>query len=193
MSQERLQPTLWRTCRALANVPRLKILSFLFTHPDQHVTTVADALRLPLTITSEYLRILEARGMLECTRRGRWVHYSLSTGTSPYAAPIVLAIALTLKSHSMPIKYIFHTATAFTHPRRIQIISALARQSTINRTELRRQTGISTAALTRHLAKLKNRGFARSSGDNWSLMSQNEPLHKALLKVALLPDASAAN
>jgi DNA-binding MarR family transcriptional regulator len=40
-----LQPTLWRTCRALANRTRLRILCHLNVNPNQTVTAVARALK----------------------------------------------------------------------------------------------------------------------------------------------------
>ena len=60
----RLRPTLWRTCRVLANPTRLKMFSLLLQQPGQTVSAVAEHLSQPLSLTSEYLRALEARGFL---------------------------------------------------------------------------------------------------------------------------------
>lgn len=185
LGQSDLRPTLWRTCRAVANRPRLKILQFLVRHPRQHVSAIASRLGMQVPIASEYLRMLEARGILECRRTGKWVHYSLSTGTSPHAAPVVAALAKTFETRQNPAGYIFGVVTAFTHPRRVAIVAILARRQ-MERAELRRETGTSDAALSRHLRKLRERGFVNSSGNNWSLAIQDSPLPQALLKLALL-------
>ncbi|MBM3889971.1 MAG: helix-turn-helix transcriptional regulator, partial [Verrucomicrobia bacterium] len=66
-----LRPTLWRTCRVIANPTRLKIFALLAEQPGQTVSGVADRLKLPLSEASESLRALEARGLLTARREGR--------------------------------------------------------------------------------------------------------------------------
>ncbi len=66
-----LRPTLWRTCRVLANRTRLKIYALLLRQPGQTVSAIAEQLKLPLPAASHYLRALEARGLLAVRRKGR--------------------------------------------------------------------------------------------------------------------------
>ena len=47
-----LQPTLWRTCRVLANRTRLKICARILQQPDQTVSAIAERLKLPLPAAS---------------------------------------------------------------------------------------------------------------------------------------------
>ena len=47
-----LQPTLWRTCRVIANRTRLQILALLLRQPGQTVSAVAAHLGRPLSLTS---------------------------------------------------------------------------------------------------------------------------------------------
>jgi hypothetical protein len=51
-----LQPTLWRTCRVLANRNRLQLLELLIEEPSQTVSLLAKRLRLSAK--------LEARGFV---------------------------------------------------------------------------------------------------------------------------------
>ena len=80
------QPTLWRTCRVLANRKRLQILALLIRQPNQTVSTVAGRMSLSMPTASQYLRALEARGLLTCRRVGRRVEYRPSAGKSERAA-----------------------------------------------------------------------------------------------------------
>ena len=76
------QPTLWRTCRVLANRKRLQTLALLIRQPNQTVSAVADRISLSTPAASQYLRALEARGLLTCRRIGRRVEYRPAAGTS---------------------------------------------------------------------------------------------------------------
>src|SRR5437870_8771631 len=80
------QPTLWRTWRVLANRKRLQTLALLIRQPNQTVSAVAERIGLSTPAASQYLRALEARGLLTCRRVGRRVEYRPSAGTSDGAA-----------------------------------------------------------------------------------------------------------
>ena len=53
-----LKPTLWRTCRALANHRRLVMLRVLAKEREMTVSQIADAVRLPVATVSANLRML---------------------------------------------------------------------------------------------------------------------------------------
>ena len=154
-----LRPTLWRTCRVLANSTRLKIFGFLAKEPDQTVSIVAERCHLSRPLASEYLRYLESRCLLEARRRGRLVRYRIaSADRAGQMNGLVRVLELIFAGNAEPVHTVFQLATAFTHPRRIEIFRALLIEpSTVN--QLRRVTGISAPALRRHLAKLEKRGF----------------------------------
>ena len=67
-----IQPTLWRTCRVVANRKRLQTLALLIRKPNQTVSAVAERMRLSVPAASQYLRALEARGLLTCRRVVDW-------------------------------------------------------------------------------------------------------------------------
>ena len=120
------QPTLWRTCRVLANRKRLQILALLIRQPNQTVSAVAERMALSMPAASQYLRALEARGLLTCRRIGRRVEYRMSAGTSEGAAKeIIKALRLVFRRRAQPIEAIFKLATSFTHPRRVEVFRAL--------------------------------------------------------------------
>src|SRR5437667_12654344 len=116
------QPTLWRTCRVLANRERLQIVAHLARQTTQTVSSVARHVKLSLPTASQYLRALEARGLLTCRRVGPRVEYCLAYGRSEGAAKrIVAALRLVLGRAGDRFERVFKSATAFTHPRRVEL------------------------------------------------------------------------
>ncbi len=154
-----VQPTLWRTCRAIANPTRLQIFALLVEQPGQTVSAVARRLKQPLSVASESLRTLEARGLLTARRVGRRVEYRPSPvrGGDP-AQGLVAALRLAFQHESQPVQTLFRLATAFTHPRRVEIVRGLQEApQTLGQMQI--ASGISGRALRRHLRKLEARGF----------------------------------
>lgn len=182
-----LSPTLWRTCRVLANGLRLRILQELIREPDQTVASVAANLKIPPPLTSRYLRALNARGLLEARRSHKWVRYRPSPNKSVSASfPLLKAIKQTFASEKQPIETIYRQVTAFTHPRRVQIVHAL-RGGQLTKASLRISTGISQPALRRHLKKLLDRGFVEVGQRTCRCAKCTTPLPKTLLKFACTP------
>lgn len=154
-----LHPTLWRTCRVLANRTRLRLLHELFRHPDRSVSDVAERVNVPLPLASRCLRQLNARGLLRARREGKWVYYRPSADKSiAAAAPLLRALEQTFATEKQPVEVIFRQVTALTHPQRIAIVQALQGYR-LNKAELRIRTGMSQDAFARHLKKLVDRGF----------------------------------
>jgi DNA-binding MarR family transcriptional regulator len=180
-----LQPTLWRTCRALANRVRLQMLMEVFRQPGQTVSTIALRLNLPLPVTSAYLRALEARGLLVARRAGRHVNYrpAPADATTP-SAEIAAALKPVFLNENAPVETIFKLATAFTHPRRAEILRAIhARPKTLP--EIQTFTGISIPALVRHLRKLESRGFVGCHSGYFIAIRRADVLGRKLAQIAV--------
>ena len=181
-----LQPTLWRTCRVVPNRSRLALFGLLVEQPDQPVSTLAKQLCLPLSVASEYLRAMEARGLLTVRRTGRWVKYRPAPAEqrSPVSV-LVSALRVIFQKESAPIKTIFHLATAFTHPRRILIFQKL---QTGARTleQLQIATQIPLVALPRHLRKLEARGFIAQQRRLYVLVRHDNGFGRELARLATL-------
>jgi DNA-binding transcriptional ArsR family regulator len=178
------QPTLWRTCRVLANRKRLQILALLIRQPNQTVSAVAEHMSLSMSAASQYLRALEARGLLTCRRVGRRVEYRLSAGTSEGAAgEIVRALRLVFWQRAQPIEAIFKVATGFTHPRRIEVFHAVTNGAD-SFAKLQAATKMPVRALARHLAKLEARGFVKSEMELYVATIQRHPVGRVLARLA---------
>ena len=176
------QPTLWRTCRVLANRKRLQILALLIRQPNQTVSAVAERMSLSMPAASQYLRALEARGLLTCRRVGRRVEYRPSPGEGA-AEEIVKALRLAFRRRARPIEAIFKLATGFTHPRRIEVFRALTNGGD-SFAKLQAATNTPARALSRHLAKLEARGFVRDEGALYVATIHRDPFGRVLARSA---------
>ena len=154
-----LNPSLWRTCRALANVNRLTLMRELMTNGPRTVSELAATLHWSASKACQYLRMLNARGLLSAVRNGRYVTYKPEANPKiEYANLLVHAIENAFVQHRRDIPYVFKHLTAFTHERRIRIMKVLV-QTPLTGPELAAATSISLAALHRHLTKLQKRKY----------------------------------
>jgi DNA-binding transcriptional ArsR family regulator len=169
-----LNPTLWRTCRVLANKRRLKLLRAVFATPDAPVKALALDAKTPPEKASAGLRLLQSRGLIHAEPRGKFVHYSPVPDPSVnVAARIVEAVGRAVDA-GMPDEEIFKTCTAFTHPRRLKIVGLLAGHGLpLPATSISALTGISPPATSRHLAKLSNRRIlVQDKDERWHFASK---------------------
>ncbi len=181
-----LSPTLWRTCRALANRKRLCLLRHVFSAPGIAVSSAAKDLGWPVPLASQYLRTLNARGLLRATRQGREVCYEAGPDPSlPETAVLLPALQAALGRRANPVDAAFRSLTAFTHPRRIILVRALSTGAgTLG--EIRKRTGIPLSAAQRHLRKLRRRGFVAKNKDRYVCRHPPSTLARALMNLALL-------
>jgi len=178
------QPTLWRTCRVVANRKRLQTLALLIRKPNQTVSAVAERTRLSVPAASQYLRALEARGLLTCRRVGRRVEYRPAVGTGEGAAgKIINSLRMVLSRRAQSIEAIFKLATAFTHPRRIEVFRARTNGAD-SFAKIQAGTHIPARAVSRHLAKLEARGFAKNEMAQYVATTQSHPFARVLARLA---------
>ena len=179
-----LQPTLWRTCRALANRTRLRMFGLLMKEPGLTVSAVSQRLDLALPVASQYLRALEARGLVTARRSGRWVHYQLPRADAERpVGELVASIRLVFQRDARPEEKLFKLATAFTHPRRIEVFRAL-QHHTWNFGQLKAATRLSAWSLRRHLGKLERRGFVRQQRNFFTATYAEGAVGRALARLA---------
>ena len=178
-------PTLWRTCRVLANPHRLTCLKAVLDHPSRSVEEIAAATRLPPNKASMHLRALQSRGLLCALRHSRWVRYSPHPDPLvPCAAPILNAMRAALRAQ--PEAHILLTLTAFTHPRRLTLLRHLQLCELAFEDSLSTATQISLPALWRHLKKLEARSLILHTSDGWRLNEHQERLSDTFLTLIAL-------
>lgn len=177
-------PTVWRTCRMLANTRRLRCLKAVFEDPACTVGEVAAVTRLPVCRASEYLRALQARGLLQARRDSRWVRYvaapdPLVEGSRSLVAALKRAL-LRKRQKESEVRRIL---TAFTHLRRLAVLRLLLEQGPRCAGDIAAITQISRCALSRHMRKLYLRGLVAYDGEKWRLVQPRDALTKTLLRV----------
>jgi len=178
-----LQPTLWRTCRALANKTRLQLLHELFVNGEQTVSDIAANARIRLALASLYLRALNARGVLRARTSGRRTFYRIQANKSvPHAQPLVSALLASFQSSARPVDELFRDLTACSHLRRLFLLQALKQPLSLE--EMRSRTGIPFSSLQRHLHKLLRRGYVTQEGKLYLRARPRTPMAKCLLTLA---------
>ncbi len=186
---EPLQPTLWRTCRALASHQRLRLLQVLDKGGSMTVSQVADEVGRPVNAVSENLRVLNARGLLRVRRRGRYVYYRVGADTSvPGAAELLGAVMSALGAGRDGRASVFRVLTGVTHYRRHQILYEL-HQRRCTYGELIQRSKIPSPALRRHLRKLRARGLIELEDRVYRVSQCRDSLRRTLLKLTSRPPA----
>jgi DNA-binding transcriptional ArsR family regulator len=178
-----LHPTLWRTCRVLANRDRLRIFRLLAGKSGLTVSLVAERTQLSLPVASLYLRALEARSLLAVRRRGLRVSYRINNDPAGQLCGLIAVLRSALLRDAASSETIFKLATAFTHPRRVEIFRAVS-AGPKHLTELLAATGISLRATIRHLGKLEARGFVACVNETYTASRPSNPVGRELAKLA---------
>ena len=177
-----LQPTLWRTCRVLANESRLRLLYLLFEHKELCSRDLAFMTGLSEPQASIHLRLLNSRGLI---RQHRTRMRLLS---SPQANPEIRSASLLMQAlhqchdRDIPTEQLFRQVTAFTHARRIEIIQKIPPEG-ISNLALSEKSGIAISAINRHLRKLKARNLIKEDKGRFTVSVPQDPLSKTLLRL----------
>ncbi|MDF7825631.1 ArsR family transcriptional regulator [Pontiellaceae bacterium B12227] len=181
---ESLHPTVWRTCRALSNNKRLLLLWKLLQVGESSVSQLGDAVGLSESAASTCLRALNTRGLILAERRKKYVFYRPEANPEVEHADRFLKMMRACYDGFMPLDLVAYHMTAFTHPRRIDIVRAL-NEGPCDEVQLSIQTRISPQALYRHLRKLTARGYVEKVHETLSLVPQENQLARELLAIAL--------
>jgi DNA-binding transcriptional ArsR family regulator len=179
-----LKPTLWRTCRVLANERRLRLLVAVIQQEGASVSVLAASCGLAPNKATEHLRLLQSRGLLACRRVSRWVLYAAAPDPLVAHAADVLAATRAAIGRQESTAEMVRAFTAFTHPRRIAMVRALPGKP-IPLHVLAGRSGMSLPAAVRHADKLRRRGAIVESADGWQLATPTNALLRALKGIAL--------
>jgi DNA-binding transcriptional ArsR family regulator len=185
---EILEPTLWRSCRALANRTRLSLLKAMIDEPPLCVQTLALRCKLKKSVCSQYLRILNARGFLQASRCGRWVDYSL--GANPnvkHADAILKAVVRALRGCTTAKEYaaVLKDLTIFTCPKRILMVRAIQANPDRSPSDLSAICRMPYQTLHRQLKKLERRAVITLEESSVTLCNPTHPLANKLLSLVL--------
>jgi DNA-binding HxlR family transcriptional regulator len=99
------------------------------------------------------------------------------------AGKIINSLRLVLSRRAQSIEAIFKLATAFTHPRRIELFRALTNGAD-SFAKLQAATHIPARALSRHLRKLEARGLVKKEMARYVATLQRHPFGRILTSLA---------
>jgi DNA-binding transcriptional ArsR family regulator len=182
-----LKPTLWRTCRVLSHPGRWRLLAAVLARGQLTVAGAAAASRLRANKASEGLRLLQSRGLLRAERVGSRVWYT------PVADPLVehagtlLRVLKRAQRGGLAAGELTRAVTAYTHPRRLAIVRALA-AAPRHPEALAAACHMSGRAAFRHLGKLNRRGLlVEDAQGRYALKRPDTLLGRVLLRLAADP------
>lgn len=179
-----LNPTLWRTCRALAGETRIQLFRQLYASPGLCVSQLADEVGIGCSCASQELRRLQSRGLLQVARVGPYVRYR--PGADPQVAdahPILVAMerVLTRRPASRD-EEILCIASALAHPRRMAILRNLLAEPQ-DTTSLQTTLKIPLRTLHHHLEFLLAGNMIRLEQGVYSPVRNRHPLAKCLIEL----------
>ena len=178
-----LRPTLWRTCRVIANTTRLKLLWAIFKSEGLCVNELSDVVGTSRTNTTNQLRALSARGLITPVRIGKKIVYRAEANHGVDHADELLDALRKCCARNVSLREVFRQATAFTHVRRIELVRMLGRGIGID--ELSKETGLRYSVLQWNLTKLQERGFIRDCSGCYIAVRPKNPLGACLSKIVL--------
>ncbi|MBU1694846.1 MAG: ArsR family transcriptional regulator [Verrucomicrobia bacterium] len=186
-----LHPTLWRTCRVLAGVTRLRLLRQICRVPGLRVSDLATLEGIGESRASQELRRLQSRGLVQAVRMGRRVRYwPLPDPQVPAAKPLLNALETAFRRSPRSVETEgLRIASAFSHPRRLAIIQVILRGPR-NFGALSGAVGFSRAALNRHLRILQARGLVERRAGGYRWKADPHPLTQCLVRLVKRRSAS---
>ena len=183
-----LQPTLWRTCRVLANECRIRVLAHVVQAKRTSVCQTAAMCKMPVDQASINLRWLQSRGLLGVERVGRWTFYSPQADASVRDAAALLRIMTAAIQRRDDRQKMIQALTACTHPRRLLLLQAL-KTGPLTAEQLARRYPFSLPAVYRHADKLLRRGAITQKAEHqpFCLVKPSNPLLADLLVLVTGP------
>ncbi len=178
-----LNPTVWRTCRALSGSTRVRIFRQILERPGQNVSQLAKQLDIGISDASQELRRLQSRGLLRRSCQGMSVVYlPIPDPQVSSAAPLLQALKTAFSSDQESDESITRTAKALGHERRIAIVRSLL-QGPQSRQELSILSNTQLATLKKHLKCLIDGGVVIKSAKKYELQSPSSPMLTVWLKL----------
>ena len=179
-----LNPTLWRTCKMLSGLSRIRLLRELYHHPGNCVSDLAERIGLKQPAASQELRRIQSRGLLQSERQGARLIYRMAPDPQvPSAAPILKAIQSALAALPPERDSEMNAiAAGLAHERRIRIVRILLNGPWL-RLDLQMEARIPAFPFQRHLHTLQTGGFVKTANGQVQLSIPPHPLAKALIRL----------
>ncbi len=193
MTETKLKPTYWRTCRALANEDRLRLFKAVAENDGRlSVRDYARMLGLQEDVASVYLRHMNSRGLLGVSRHHIKVMYNVKTDRSLPQSAELQKVLLSYVRNDPPAGWedsLVRLFKGFTHFNRLAMIIRLAEgEATLE--DLNKSVGTMVKSLYHHMRFLYGAGLVEehrlAKGLHvYRLKPQTNPVARVLLKHVL--------
>ncbi len=178
-----LHPTLWRTCRTLANPTRLRLLQLLLERPGSNVSQLAERLDLGISAASQELRRLQSRGLIKRTIQGPSVIYlPVPDPQVPSAAPLLKALQAAWEADRNGSEAIARLAKGLACERRISLVRALVPQPQPS-DQWAHLVRTRSDNLKKHVRILRESGWVTKIDKRFALLPAGHPVQATLLKL----------
>lgn len=201
IEKKSIESILVRLARAVACRSRLRILTIVVQMKETTPTAIAAQLTMRREGVSNHLKELMAVGLITRRASGAFYYvraipaYSLRTPSGRMAACLRESLSEINRTDAAEwdeaVEQVFALATAFTHARRLYLLSCLAHgeRSTL---DLMAHFGMSPPAFSGHCRKIVDRGFVvlKRKGRKITLRRRPPPtpLHRAFWSVFVQPE-----
>ena len=175
---------LWTLCRLLANRPRLNLLWLLFGNGELCVSDAQTLSGMSRPNATNQLKAMYAQGLISFRREKMNVIYRAEPVFPNSMAARLLTALGACYVKSVPFSKVIRDATAFSHGRRIELVRAVGTRGG-SYDLLQEKTGMSRAALFRHLDKLERRGFVCCDSGTCRLCRPEGGFAKVLMDLAV--------
>ncbi|HAL92205.1 MAG TPA: hypothetical protein DCM68_04180 [Verrucomicrobia bacterium] len=180
---KQLNPTLWRTCRALTGRTRLGLLRHVLEQPGLNVSQLAKHLEIGISDASQELRRLQSRGLLKRSCPGASVVYlPIPDPQVPSAGPLLKALQATWDGNRSGNEVIALLAKGLACERRVSVVRALS-QHPCSAAQLADLVRTGPDNLKAHLRILRETGWVVKTGKAFVLRPATHPVQVALLKL----------
>ena len=181
-----LEPSFWRTCRALKNPHRLDLLKDVFAFEGEFgVTAFGQRAGVSESTASTYLRQMNARGLIGVRRERKFVYYNTKRDRSlPKAVSLQAAFIDFFKTDPKGEwqKGIIRLLKGYTHFNRLRAIRFLANVPSATVRELESQMGVCVRGVYHHIRILVDCGIIElvPHTATYRLVKPANPVHKVL-------------
>ena len=181
-----LEPSFWRTCRALKNPHRLDLLRDVFAFEGEFgVTAFGQRAGVSESTASTYLRQMNARGLIGVRRERKFVYYNTKRDRSlPKAVSLQAAFIDFFKTDPKGEwqKGIIRLLKGYTHFNRLRAIRFLANVPSATVKELESQMGVCVRGVYHHIRILVDCGIIEliPNTANYRLVKPANPVHRVL-------------
>ena len=154
-------PIAWRVCRALDNPVRLAMLRVVLTsRRPMTVGDICDRVAEKESVTSQYLRLLNAQGFIVATRRGRNVLYERRKDADRALARVIDELeAMFARGGHGWMDAVLETLPGFSNARKICILSTLRNHGSLKIDTLAERTCMPVKTCYRIVGELSGRGL----------------------------------